>query len=571
LPYFASKKAMAKGKLTDDEIRWILSVDASQAQQSIHKLTQENKTLEQSNKLLRKEMLQLELQGKKNSVEYRNAEKSLKDNNRQLDLNRAKIREHEKTLGLENMTMKQLQKRAQDLQRQLDNTAKNLHPEEWNKLNSELEKTRKQMNELRGKTEEVDGVLEKIFSRNTFASYFGNMLTKATEGIMKFVSEGVNAARIAEGVERAFAKLDNPALLDNLRTATRGTVDDLTLMRTAVQANNFKIPLENLAAYLKFAQQRAQETGESVDYLVNSIITGIGRKSPLILDNLGISAAELNKEIKKTGDFAQAAGVIVERELLKQGDLMDTGAETAAARAAQLKNYQLEIGKVMAGIYDTVSRITTGAIVGLINGFIRFKNVIISLAAGVAASTVATYAKGLAHDVLAKKITLAYAAQEALRFAFMKTPWGLIISAIVAIGVALYSATKKTAELSAEQKMLNEVTLKAAQEFAGQKAKIEMLVAAIENEKNSNELRRQKINELREIMPSYNGMLDKEGKLINHNTEEIKKYLEMLKKQLALKAIEEKLLEKEKERVEPQINLDEANDYLVSVRKELND
>jgi hypothetical protein len=108
-----------------------------------------------------------------------------------------------------------------------------------------------------------------------------------------------------------------------------------------------------------------------------------------------------------------------------------------------------------------------------------------------------------------------------------------------------YNAAKKTSELTAQQKMLNDVNLKAAQEFAEQKTKIEMLVDAIENEKNANEFRRKKINELREIMPSYNGMLDQEGKLINHNTEEIKKYIDALQKQIALKAIEEKLLEKE--------------------------
>ena len=616
LCFFASKN-MAKGKLTDDEIKLILSLDANQAQQSIHQLTKENKSLEQSNKLLRKEMLNLELQGKKNSQEYKNAEKALKDNNRQLDVNRAKIREHEKTLGLENMTMKQLQKRAKDLQNQLDNTVRSLHPEAWNRLNSELEETRNQMNSLRGRTQEVDSVLESLVGKGTLAIFLGNMLTEASKGVMtlinkakEFISEGVEMARKAEGVERAFNKLNDPDLLSNLRGAVRGTVDDLTLMQTAVKANNFKIPLDNLATYLKFAQQRAQETGESVDYLVNSIITGIGRKSPLILDNLGISAAELSEEMKKTGDFAQAAGAIIEKELLKQGNLMDTGAEKAAARAAELKNYQLQIGKIMAGIYETISRISTGAIVGLINGFVKYRNVILSLATGVAAyvtitkgkiavqilvdfwnkkvmastlaltlkeklhaaavaaSTVATYAKGLAHDVLAKKISLAYAAQEALRFAFMKTPWGLIISAIVAIGVACYNAAKKTSELTAEQKMLNEINQKTAEKFADQKNKIEMLVKAIENENNSNELRRQKINELREIMPSYNGMLDQEGKLINHNSESIKEYLLWLQKKIELESTEDIRRELSKKKNLAQMDYDEASAVIEKAKED---
>ena len=75
-----------------------------------------------------------------------------------------------------------------------------------------------------------------------------------------------------------------PSLTNDLKTATRGTVSEFDLMKSAVSANNFKIPLESLSSYLAFATRRAEETGQSVDYLVDSIIMGIGRKSPMILD-----------------------------------------------------------------------------------------------------------------------------------------------------------------------------------------------------------------------------------------------------------------------------------------------
>ena len=58
---------------------------------------------------------------------------------------------------------------------------------------------------------------------------------------------------------------------------------------------------ENLGSYLAFATKRAEETGQSVDYLVDSIIMGIGRKSPMILDNLGISIVDIRNEMEKTG------------------------------------------------------------------------------------------------------------------------------------------------------------------------------------------------------------------------------------------------------------------------------
>ena len=135
----------------------------------------------------------------------------------------------------------------------------------------------------------------------------------------------------AEGIRAAFEALNNPTLLNDLRTSVRGTVDDVKLMQSAVRAKNFKIPLEKLGTFFKFATDRAIQTGESVDYLVNSIIDGIGRKSTLVMDNLGISAAELQAEIKKTGDFGLAAGNIIEKAIGEAGDV----AETTAIKTAR--------------------------------------------------------------------------------------------------------------------------------------------------------------------------------------------------------------------------------------------
>src|SRR5690606_14702252 len=92
---------------------------------------------------------------------------------------------------------------------------------------------------------------------------------------------------------------------------------ELNLMKRAVQGSNFDISLQSLPKLLEFAAVRAQQTGQSVDYLVDSIVTGIGRKSPLILDNLGISASQLREEMNgvslasaSVGEVAEAVGRI---------------------------------------------------------------------------------------------------------------------------------------------------------------------------------------------------------------------------------------------------------------------
>lgn len=173
----------------------------------------------------------------------------------------------------------------------------------------------------------------------------------AVSKIQAFVFETAKLAGEVEGVSIAFRKIATPGLLEDLRKATKGTVTDLELMKNAVQANNFQIPLNQLASLLQFANKRAQDTGQSVDYLVNSIVMGIGRKSPLILDNLGISATRLKKNLKgvgletaSVGDIANAVGKVIQEEMGKAGDVIETSAIKTAQLNTSFANLQAVIG-----------------------------------------------------------------------------------------------------------------------------------------------------------------------------------------------------------------------------------
>lgn len=162
--------------------------------------------------------------------------------------------------------------------------------------------------------------------------------------IVQFTKEAYKLAGQAQGVYNAFSRLNRPGLLNDLKEATRGTTDELQLMQTAVRASNFKIPLDQLATYLRFATDRAIETGESVDYLVNSLVLGIGRKSPLILDNLSVSTVRLREELAKTGDMAKAVGNIIEEEMKKGGDAIETSAVKTQKLGAAWKNFMTSVG-----------------------------------------------------------------------------------------------------------------------------------------------------------------------------------------------------------------------------------
>lgn len=181
----------------------------------------------------------------------------------------------------------------------------------------------------------------------------GGMLAAAfaVDRIVAFGKEASQLAAKAEGVRTAFQNIGGGKYIESLREATRGTVDDLRLMQAAVQANNFQIPLQSLASLFKFAADRAMQTGQSVDYLVDSIILGIGRKSPLILDNLGISAVRLREvlkgagvEMSTVGDIATAVGKIATEEMSKMGDIADTTATKFAQLSTAWQEFKMFVG-----------------------------------------------------------------------------------------------------------------------------------------------------------------------------------------------------------------------------------
>jgi len=179
----------------------------------------------------------------------------------------------------------------------------------------------------------------------------------AVDAIRQFTTEAVNLASQAEGVKRAFERINDPQLLGELRKATKGTIADLELMKMAVKAKNFNIPLEQLGNLLSFAQQRATETGESIDYMAESIVLGIARKSIPILDNLGFSATEVREEFQATGDMATAVGNIIQRQMGDAGDATLLTSERLAQQRAEMENLKTEIGEGLLPAYNALLKV----------------------------------------------------------------------------------------------------------------------------------------------------------------------------------------------------------------------
>jgi len=177
----------------------------------------------------------------------------------------------------------------------------------------------------------------------------------AVDKILQFGKEVFNIATQAEGVRTAFSKIGTSGDLDRLRDAVKGTVSDMELMKRSVIASNFGIPIESLGKLFAFAAKRAQDTGQSIDYLVDSIVIGIGRKSPLILDNLGISIVELRKrmggisaETATVAELTKVVGDIADEAMRKTGGLADTLGTKVQTLSASFENLKLSLSSIFS-------------------------------------------------------------------------------------------------------------------------------------------------------------------------------------------------------------------------------
>jgi TP901 family phage tail tape measure protein len=154
------------------------------------------------------------------------------------------------------------------------------------------------------------------------------------------------------------------------------------------------------------------------------------------------------------------------------------------------------------------------------------------------ASTFATYAKGLAHDVLRKKITLSYAANELLRISFAKTPWGLVITLATTAAMAIYQYSKRTKEATTATTLLSEAQNEAQKSISGERAELDLLISVAKNDKISKDERLKAIKKLNEISPEYLANLNLENINTQEATKSIKLYTEALIKNAEAKAIQ---------------------------------
>lgn len=596
---------MASKHLTEDEIRYTVDVKTAAAQKEIYRLEQQSKKLRSENKARLSQMIQLEAAGKKETDTYKNLKKQYTETGKEIRNLTSQIGEQTSKLNVLDMTISQLKKQQKSLQKEFENTSKTLNPELYGILEQKLQEVSSRMAELKQNAKSFG---ELAASDQANGMLYGNMMTKAAElfgsyaqgfkdSVKELIDGGLEMAETADGVTKAFKDMDQPDLLENLRKATKGTVNDVQLMTAAVKANDFRIPLEDLGKYLEFAQLKAQQTGQSVDYMTDSIVTGLGRKSPLILDNLGISAAEISEKTKETGDFMKAVAEIVDTQLAAAGETYISAADRAAQKTVELQNAQKALGDEILPLkeqWDDAYADMQLNTISLISWCVKHQGVVKTLGILLTAFTVVAIAtsnairtnivvtKGAAAAqqawnvicatgtgllkllqagflLLTGRVTQAKAAWASMNATMKASVFGLIAAGVTVLSLKLWDMHKKQKEAAASAKELETMERDLNAQVNEQTAKVKQLNETMRNEKISMDRRKEALDELKKIIPGYNGLLSEEGRLTRDNKSAIDDYLVSLEKEIKLKAYKDKLVDLHKQKSDLEDKWDEQN------------
>lgn len=237
------------------------------------------------------------------------------------------------------------------------------------KLRAEIDDVKKSMDKL-----------NKTIAKSTkkmsgdFKALGGDILKNfATAFSIKALGQGIKnlseMAAKAEGVKDSFDLMVESAgktadvFRGELRAASRGTISDLQLMTKTNQALILlgKESVGEIPKLIEIARASAKATGESVDFLFDSIVLGLGRQSKMILDNLGImvSVEKANQEYAKSLDitaseltdaqkkqaFFNATMKAGEKIIADVGDSTNLATDAQSRMNASIENASLELGK----------------------------------------------------------------------------------------------------------------------------------------------------------------------------------------------------------------------------------
>lgn len=224
------------------------------------------------------------------------------------------------------------------------------------------------------------------YSLNRMNNIGKQVLSKMGEYIEDFTNKASKTKEAEEAMDRLSKNLNlnSKDILSGLQNASKGAVSNYDLILSANKAMSLGVAknTNDFTTLMEIARIKAKNMGITTTQAYNDIVTGLGRGSAMILDNLGITinAAQANEEYAKSigktvnqlTDAEKKQALINKvvadgrKELEAAGEVILTDAERRQKLIAQIENMKDRIWnallptvqKLMEAVTPLIERFT---------------------------------------------------------------------------------------------------------------------------------------------------------------------------------------------------------------------
>ena len=342
-------------KVQPDNIQVNLDVNATRAQEEIHKLTKSTEALRKQNAQYRKDISALAATEGDHSKEIARLNEQINANNEQIRKNKREISTWEKQIDTSYKTAAQLRKHLKELKTELANTSRNLTPQRYKELEAEIKKTDKAYQEA---TRSSAGFLGGIFS-----------MSKAVEALKGFfiglgvvlatmiVGQFEKLVEIIIGFEKANSKL--AAVLGTTKAGIKDLTDEArrlgaTTSYTATEVSALQLELAKLgfskeqikdmeAGVLKFAQAVDTDLASAAAFagaamrifgIEASEVDGMLASLAIGTTKSALDFSYLQNSLATVGPVAKSFGFSIEDTIALLGNLANAGFDASSAATA---------------------------------------------------------------------------------------------------------------------------------------------------------------------------------------------------------------------------------------------
>ncbi len=246
------------------------------------------------------------------------------------------------------------------------------------KLNTETKKTGSSAGDISKVSKGFSGVSKAITGLIAGLGVLG-VAMKAVE----FAKLAGDAEQASQAFDTIFTDLGLNAVeeFEKIKEASKGLIDEASIKQSAVTAVSLGVPIEKLAQLMEVARVKAKVMGTDVKSAFNDLAVGIGRGSPMILDNLGLTiklgdanqqyADEIGKTVeeltKQEKQIALTNAVIVASadDMRRFGDSEKNTNERTQELQASIVDLKVKIGEALLPTMEKLTKETKKYVDGL--------------------------------------------------------------------------------------------------------------------------------------------------------------------------------------------------------------